>query len=97
MISIKDLFAKTKKPCDDAMVLHLFCRGEVSVVPKCRIRVFNDFAIWYTPGVAEPCRDISRNPQKVYERTNKSNLVAIVSDGTRVLVLVILDLKPVCL
>ena len=84
-ISLEELLAKAKKPGEDAMVLHPFYHGKISIVPKCCIRDFNDFAIWYTPGVAEPCRDISRDPQKVYEHTNKGNLVAIVSDGTRVL------------
>jgi len=84
-ISLEELLAKARKPGEDAMVLHPFYHGKISIVPKCCIRDFNDFAIWYTPGVAEPCRDISRDPQKVYEHTNKGNLVAIVSDGTRVL------------
>jgi malate dehydrogenase (oxaloacetate-decarboxylating) len=55
------------------------------VIPKCVIRDINDFAIWYTPGVAEPCRDIQKNPEKVFEHTNKANMVGIVTDGTRVL------------
>jgi malate dehydrogenase (oxaloacetate-decarboxylating) len=84
-VSLEELLAKAKKPGEDAMVLHPFYHGKISVVPKCCIRDFNDFAIWYTPGVAEPCRDINKNPQKVYEHTNKGNLVAVVSDGTRVL------------
>jgi malate dehydrogenase (oxaloacetate-decarboxylating) len=54
-------------------------------VPKCRIRNFNDFAIWYTPGVAQPCRAINENPDLVDEYTNRWNTVAVVSDGTRVL------------
>jgi len=45
----------------------------------------DDFSVWYTPGVAEPCKDIKRNPDMVYEHTNKWNNVAIVSDGSRVL------------
>jgi malate dehydrogenase (oxaloacetate-decarboxylating) len=49
------------------------------------VRDFNDFAIWYTPGVAAPCRAIAENPEKVYDYTNKWNTVAVVSDGTRVL------------
>ena len=84
-ISLEELLAKAKKPGEDAMVLHPFYHGKISIVPKCCIRDFNDFAIWYTPGVAEPCRDIVKNSQKVYEHTNKANLVAIVSDGTRIL------------
>jgi malate dehydrogenase (oxaloacetate-decarboxylating) len=49
------------------------------------VRDFNDFAIWYTPGVAAPCRDIEANPEMIYEHTHKGNTVAVVSDGTRVL------------
>jgi len=57
----------------------------MEVVPKCCIRDFNDFAIWYTPGVAEACRAIAKNEQLVYDYTNKWNMVAIVTDGTRIL------------
>ena len=67
------------------MNMHPFYKGKIEVVPKCVIRDVNDFAIWYTPGVAEPCMDIYRNPEKVFEHTNKANMVGIVSDGTRVL------------
>jgi malate dehydrogenase (oxaloacetate-decarboxylating) len=54
-------------------------------VPKCVIRDINDFAIWYTPGVAEPCKEISKNPDLAYQYTNRGNMVGIVTDGTRVL------------
>ncbi len=84
-LSVEELLAKAKKPGQDAMRLHPFYRGKIEVVPKCRIRDFDDFAIWYTPGVAEPCRDIHKNPEKVFEHTNKGNFVAVISDGTRVL------------
>lgn len=81
----EELLAKAKKPAQDALRLHPFYRGKVEVTPKCAIRDFNDFAIWYTPGVAEPCRDINKNPDTVFQHTNKANMVAVVSDGTRVL------------
>jgi len=77
--------AKARKPAEDAMKLHLFYRGKIQTVPKCVIRDFNDFAIWYTPGVAEPCKAIKADKEKVYQFTNKWNTIAIVSDGTRVL------------
>lgn len=64
---------------------HLLEKGKIQTLPKCAIRDFNDFAIWYSPGVAEPCLDIQKNPEKVYEHTNKWNTIAVVSDGTRVL------------
>jgi malate dehydrogenase (oxaloacetate-decarboxylating) len=49
------------------------------------VRGPEDFAIWYTPGVAAPCREIAASPERVFDHTNRGNLVAIVSDGTRVL------------
>jgi malate dehydrogenase (oxaloacetate-decarboxylating) len=49
------------------------------------VRGPEDFAIWYTPGVAAPCREIAATPERVFDHTNRGNLVAIVSDGTRVL------------
>jgi malate dehydrogenase (oxaloacetate-decarboxylating) len=67
------------------MKLHPFYRGKVETALKCTVRSFDDFAIWYTPGVAAPCREIAADPEKVYEHTNKWNTVAVVSDGTRVL------------
>ncbi|MGD2251874.1 MAG: NADP-dependent malic enzyme [Anaerolineales bacterium] len=82
---IAALLAKAKKPSADAMRLHPFYRGKVEVSLKARVRDFNDFAIWYTPGVAAPCRAISEDPDLVYEYTHKWNTVAVVSDGTRVL------------
>ena len=65
--------------------MHPYYKGKIEVIPKCVIRDINDFAIWYTPGVAEPCKDIQKNPEKVFEHTNKANMVGIVTDGTRVL------------
>lgn len=81
----EQLIEKARKPADDAMKMHPFYKGKIEVVPKCVIRDVKDFAIWYTPGVAEPSMDIYRNPEKVFEHTNKANMVGIVSDGTRVL------------
>jgi malate dehydrogenase (oxaloacetate-decarboxylating) len=80
-----ELIARAKKPGEDAMRLHPFYVGKMEVMPKACIRNFDDFAIWYTPGVAKPCLDIRDNPEKVFEHTNKGNFVAVVSDGTRVL------------
>jgi malate dehydrogenase (oxaloacetate-decarboxylating) len=84
-LSVEELLAKAKKPSADAMKLHPFYRGKVETTLKCTVRSFNDFAIWYTPGVAAPCRAIEADPELVYEYTNKWNTVAVVSDGTRVL------------
>lgn len=85
MLDEKELLAKAKKPGKDAMKLHPFYKGKIETASKCVIRDFNDFAIWYTPGVAEPCKEIAKDINKVYEHTNKGNTVAVISDGTRVL------------
>jgi len=85
MLTKEELLAKAKKPAKDAMRLHPFYQGKVQITAKCAVRDVSDFAIWYTPGVAAPCRDIQAHPEKVFEHTNKGNTVAVVSDGTRVL------------
>lgn len=81
----EELLARAQKPAEDALRLHPYYRGKVQVMPKCPIRELKDFAIWYTPGVAAPCKAIQADPELVYEHTNKANTVAVVSDGTRVL------------
>lgn len=83
--TVEQLLAKATKPSADAMRMHPFYRGKIETALKCCVRDFNDFAIWYTPGVAAPCRAIQADPELVYEYTNKWNTVAVVSDGTRVL------------
>jgi malate dehydrogenase (oxaloacetate-decarboxylating) len=84
-VTKEELLEKAKKPAQDAMKMHPFYKGKIEVVPKCVIRDVNDFAIWYTPGVAEPCKEINKNPDLAYEYTNRGNMVGIVTDGTRVL------------
>jgi len=65
--------------------MHKFYGGKIEVMPKCAIRNLQDFNIWYTPGVAQVCKDIEKDKDKAYELTSKWNYVAVVSDGTRVL------------
>jgi malate dehydrogenase (oxaloacetate-decarboxylating) len=84
-ITREELLAKAKKPAADAMIMHAYYRGKMQTVPRAAIRNINDFAIWYTPGVAAPCKAIQADPDKAYEYTSKWNTVAVVSDGTRVL------------
>jgi malate dehydrogenase (oxaloacetate-decarboxylating) len=64
---------------------HAFYEGKLQTVPKCAIRNLDDFNIWYTPGVAAPCKAIKEDNSKVYDYTNRWNYVAVVSDGSRVL------------
>ncbi len=84
-LSVEELKKKAEKPGKDAMVLHPFYQGKIMSIGKCPVRDFSDFAIWYTPGVAKPCLDIKERPEMAYEHLNKGNMVAVVSDGTRVL------------
>lgn len=81
----EELLARAQKPAQEAMRLHAFYRGKVQMAPKCPIRDPGDFSIWYTPGVAAPCKAIQADRDLVFEHTNKGNTIAIVSDGTRVL------------
>jgi len=83
--TVEELLAKAKKPAQLAPPLHKFYEGKVQVMPKCAITSANDFAIWYTPGVAAPCKEIQADRDKSFELTNRWNYVAVVSDGTRVL------------
>lgn len=81
----EELAAQARKPDAEALRLHALYQGKIQMAPKCPIRDVSDFAYWYTPGVAAPCRAIQADPRKVYDFTNKSNLIAVVSDGSRVL------------
>ena len=83
--TVEELLAKAKKPAQLSPAMHRFYEGKMQVIPKCAIRNTDDFAIWYTPGVAAPCREIQADPDKSFELTNRWNYVAIVTDGTRVL------------
>ena len=84
-VTIEELLAKAEKPSKEAMRLHAFYKGKIGVQLKCRIRSFDDFAIWYTPGVAAVCKAIHQDREKAYDYTNKWNFVAVISDGSRVL------------
>ncbi len=83
--TVEELLNKAKEPERKAPAWHAFYRGKLGVTLKCAVTGYQDFGIWYTPGVAQPCREIAENPDKVFEYTNKGNFVAVVSDGTRVL------------
>src|SRR4030043_340034 len=57
-VTVEELLAKAQQPSLDAPRLHKFYKGKLGVALKCRVRDFNDFAIWYTPGVAAVCKGI---------------------------------------
>jgi len=70
---------------EEALGYHRFYRGKIQTATKCPIADIRDFAVLYTPGVAVPCQAICKEPETVFDYTNRGNTVAIVSDGTRVL------------
>ena len=69
----------------ESLRLHEQWQGKLETVPKMRIETREDLALAYTPGVAEPCREIAENPSDAYKYTMKANTVAVVSDGSAVL------------
>ena len=83
--TVEELLRKVREPAEKAPSMHSFYKGKIQVLPKCSIRNLHDFDIWYTPGVAEPCKLIKERPEDAFEYTNKGNLIAVASDGTRVL------------
>ena len=59
--------------------------GKIEVVPTKEAKTQRDLSLAYSPGVAEPCKEIAANPEDVYKYTAKSNLVAVITNGTAVL------------
>ena len=68
-----------------SLKMHEENKGKMAVASKVKVETKDDLSTAYTPGVAEPCRKIYENPDDVYKYTNKSNTVAVVSDGSAVL------------
>lgn len=68
-----------------ALKVHRDARGKLFTGSKVPVETMADLALAYTPGVAEPCREIVRNPDAVYEVTSKWNTVAVITDGSAVL------------
>jgi len=74
----QDIFERSLK-------MHRNLKGKLSVECRQKIDSMDDLALAYTPGVAEPCREIERNPEALWDVTIKNNLVAVITDGTAVL------------
>lgn len=69
----------------ESLKLHEKHQGKIAVVSKVPLENKDDLSTAYTPGVAEPCREIHRDPELVYKYTAKGNTVAVISDGSAVL------------
>lgn len=70
---------------EQALQLHEQWNGKLETTAKCEVKSREDLALAYTPGVAEPCRVIAKDPDAAYKYTIKANTVAVVSDGSAVL------------
>jgi malate dehydrogenase (oxaloacetate-decarboxylating) len=70
---------------EEALHMHRLNKGKLESKSKVQVRNANDLSLAYSPGVAEPCKEIYDKPETVYDYTMKGNMVAVVSDGTAVL------------
>lgn len=70
---------------EEALKLHREKQGKIEVVSKVEIKDGSDLALAYTPGVAEPCKEIAKDESLSYTYTNRGNMIAVVTDGSAVL------------
>jgi len=70
---------------EEALALHAAKQGKIAVESTVQIQSMHDLALAYSPGVAEPCRVIQKDPETAYQYTAKSHLVGVISDGSAVL------------
>lgn len=70
---------------DDALEMHRENQGKLEITPNIKVTNKQQLSLAYSPGVAEPCKEIHEDSRKVYEYTIKGNTVAVVTDGTAVL------------
>lgn len=70
---------------EESLKLHEENRGKIEIISKVAVNNKNDLSLAYSPGVAEPCREIVKDKNNAYKYTAKGNLVAVISDGSAVL------------
>lgn len=70
---------------EKALLLHKENKGKIEVISKVQVKNNTDLSLAYTPGVAEPCKEISKDISKVFDYTSKGNMVAVITDGSAVL------------
>lgn len=69
----------------ESLTLHKSHKGKISVTPKVPLKTSKDLSLAYSPGVAEPCKEIYLDQEQVYTYTSKQNMVAVITDGSAVL------------
>lgn len=70
---------------EESLQFHKELKGKFEVISRAKVESEKDLSLAYTPGVAEPCREIAKDPNNAYIYTRKCNTVAVISDGTAVL------------
>ena len=70
---------------EESLKLHEQWNGKIEVISRVKLETRDDLSLAYTPGVAQPCLEIQKDINKSYELTRRSNLVAVITDGTAVL------------
>lgn len=70
---------------DESLKKHYDWKGKIEVVSRCTVEDREQLSLAYTPGVAQPCLEIEKNPELSYDLTRRHNLVAVITDGTAVL------------
>ena len=70
---------------EESLKKHYEWNGKIEVVPRVSIESMKDLSLAYTPGVAQPCLEIEKDPELSYKLTRRSNLVAVITDGSAVL------------
>lgn len=70
---------------EKSLILHEKLKGKISIKSKVEVKDKESLSLTYTPGVAEPCRQIKKNYENIYKYTSKGNMVAVVTDGSAVL------------
>ncbi|RLG15296.1 MAG: NAD-dependent malic enzyme [Candidatus Nanohalarchaeota archaeon] len=69
----------------ESLDMHKKHKGKIEITSKVPLETKKDLSLYYTPGVAQPCKEIHKTPSSVYDYTSKGNLVAVISDGSAVL------------
>ncbi len=70
---------------ESALELHSMNRGKIEITSKVKLQNSEDLSLAYTPGVAEPCKEIHKDIENIYKYTAKGNMVAVITDGSAVL------------
>ncbi len=70
---------------EQSLQLHTSLQGKITQENKAPVRSYEDLKLLYSPGVADPCLEIAKDPEKAYDYTRKGNTIAVISDGSAVL------------